>query len=454
LAATVPLHQAAARAADAVRSRPAGTRWFLACDNDADGLCAAAVTASALLRLGHRFTIRPSRDKTEPYYRGLFAESWDGLILLDKGSSHAPLLGELAARHGRTVLVVDHHNVAAAPEGVVVLNPRLEGLDGSRDASGSTTAQALAHALHGEAALAWAPTALAGAVGDWQHMGGWRGWNLDLVRQARASGHLREERVPRLIGVTLAEALAHARPPVPGLRGDPQASAAFVTGLGIDPDLEVEELDAEGRTRLASAVVLRHLAAGLPPPPPQELLTTTDIHVRLGRSLRQVFRVADACGRLGEGATGIAWLMGDAAAAPAAVGAFARYRQAIAEGIHHLRSGELEVRRALQVARIGHPDFTGMVAGLAVTHVLSDLSRPLAVLAPRPDGALQVSTRGTHEQVEAGMDLGAACAHAARAVGSEGGGHPVAAGAVVPAAQEEAFLRSLDDALAAQGFLR
>ncbi|HEX2066570.1 MAG TPA: DHHA1 domain-containing protein [Candidatus Thermoplasmatota archaeon] len=441
--------QAAARAAAVVRSLPRGSHWLLACDNDADGLCAAAVAAQALLRCGHRFTIRASRDKTEAHYRALFAEPWDGLVLLDKGTSHLGLLASLA-RPGRPVLVADHHNlVGAPPEGVTLLNPRAAGLDGSRDASGATTAAALALALCGEAALAWAPVALAGAVGDWQHMDGWRGWNLELLGRCRAAGHARQVSMPPLMGLDLAEALANARPPVPGA-ATPADARRLLQAAGVDPHLEVDELDEEGRTRLVSALVAAHLAEGAAPPPPERLVGPVDFSVRLGRSLRQVFRVVDACGRSGAPATALAFLMGDPAASREAEGLFAAYRAALREGVRDLREQGALRRAAVQVAWTRSPEHTGMVAGLGMAHVV-DPGLPLAVLARRPDGLVQVSTRGTHAQVEAGLDLGAACHAAARAVGSEGGGHPVAAGAVVPEKDVEAFLAALDAALAAGG---
>ncbi|MEA3143830.1 MAG: single-stranded-DNA-specific exonuclease [Thermoplasmata archaeon] len=440
--------QAAARAAAVVRSLPRGAHWLLACDNDADGLCAAAVMAQALLRSGHRFTIRASRDKTEASYRALFEEPWDGLVLLDKGSSHLGVLASLA-QPGRPVLVVDHHNLPAEmPVGVTLLNPRAEGLDGSRDASAATTAAALALALCGEPALAWGPIGLAGAVGDWQHMGGWQGWNLELLERCRAAGHLRAVPMPPLMGLGLAEALANVQPPVPGAE-TPTAARALLGSVGVDPDREVDELDEEGRTRLVSAIVAAHLAAGSAPPPPDRLVVPVDVSAKLGKSLRQVFRVVDACGRGGAAATALAFLMGDPAAAAEAQAMFTAYRAALLEGIHALRAGGATARGGMQVAWTRNPDHTGMVAGIGIAHVVDD-RLPLVVLARRPDGLVQVSTRGTHAQVAAGLDLGAACHAAARAVGSEGGGHPVAAGAVVPEGKVEAFLAALEAALARQ----
>ncbi len=443
----------ARKAAAAILTRPRSTRWLLDSDNDADGLTAAAVLALALLRVGHRFTIRPSRDKTEAHYHALFAEPADGFILLDKGTSHVAQLAADPARKQRPVVVVDHHNVVAHPPAdgeVHILNPRLCGLDGSRDASGATTALALALELAGPAALAWAPIALSGAVGDWQHMGGWQGWNLHAIQEAEKAGHLKRVPMPRFIGVSLAEALSHARPAIPGLEGDPAASAAFLHQHQVDPDAEVEELDAEARTRLVSAVVARHLAYGSRGEGLDRIVGPLEWNVKLDASLRQVFRMTDACGREGNPQAAIAWLMGDASAKTDVTACFQSYRQALASGVRALRDGGVKVHKAVQVAWTERADYTGMVAGIGMTHVVADHERPLAVLAPRPDGKIQASTRGTHEQVAAGLDLGAAVAKAAQAVGSEGGGHPVAAGAVLAKDKVGAFVAALDDALLQQ----
>lgn len=448
--------EAAARAAALVRSRPAGTRWFLACDTDADGLCAAAVTAAALMRAGHRFTVRASREKTAAAYESLFREDCDGYVVLDKGTSHLAQLAAGSRSTGRPVVVVDHHNLvdeAPLPPTVALLNPRASGMDGSRDASAATTAVALAFALHGDAAFAWGAIGLSGAIGDWQHMGGWAGWNAEVLRRSQAAGHVRTVAQPAFIAVDLTEAVARFEPGIPGLHGDRDATAAFLRGLGLDTEAEVEDLAPEQQAALVSACALRHLSAGDDGSAAARLVLPTEHNAKLGTSLRHCFRIVDACGRLGQAGTGIAFLLGDKGARGDAIALFRQYRAALTAGVRRLRDEGTQARRALQVAWTDDPAYTGMVAGIGMTHVLGDRARPVAVLARRPDGQVQVSTRGRDEQVAAGMDLGRACQVAATVAGTEGGGHPIAAGAVVSEAHVERFLAALDDALVHQGFV-
>lgn len=445
---------AAIRAAAVVRSKPAGTRWFLDCDTDADGLCAAAVCANALRSVGHRFTIRASRDKHDAAYRALFDTDADGHILLDKGSSHLLTLVQGAQRTGRPVIVLDHHNLLEpTPPGVTMLNPRDSGLDGSRDASAATTTAAFALALAGDAAKPWIPIGLSGAIGDFQHVPDWKGWNLHLLDEARRAGHVRDVAQPVLIGVTLAQAIAQRRPPIPGLDGDLPACEALLDGLGIDPESEAEDLDHDQRTRLVSALTLRLLAAGAATDEAASLVEPVEHNVRLGTSLRHVFRIVDACGREGQASTGIAYVLGDKTAKAEALAIFSRYKSTLHEGLKELARQGTHVRTSVQSGWTPDPSYTGMVAGLGMVHVVKDRRRPLAILAARPDGQVQVSTRGLERMVERGLDLGKACSTAAQAVGSEGGGHPVAAGAVVAKDRAEAFLDVLDATLAKQGFL-
>jgi RecJ-like exonuclease len=58
--------------------------------------------------------------------------------------------------------------------------------------------------------------------------------------------------------------------------------------------------------------------------------------------------------------------------------------------------------------------------------------------------------RGTRELVARGLDLAAVMREAAKAVGGEGGGHHVAAGATIPPGREDEFLVIVDRMVAEQ----
>jgi len=63
---------------------------------------------------------------------------------------------------------------------------------------------------------------------------------------------------------------------------------------------------------------------------------------------------------------------------------------------------------------------------------------------------VKVSARGTPSLTRQGLDLSAVMTEASRAVGGDGGGHDVAAGATIPRGEEEAFVEYVDDLVGEQ----
>lgn len=448
------LQESARHVAAAVRSRPEGSRWFLHCDTDADGIASAAVIAIALRRLGRRFQVRASRDKSERAFRELAHVEADGIIVLDKGTNHSHVLADVARETKRPVVVIDHHNVPeeGVADGVHILNPRLEGLDGSHDACSATTCVAFALALDARN-HDLAPIGLVGAIGDWQHMGGWKGWNKRLVEIGIEKGHLQERPQPRFIGMDLADAIARFEPAIPDLHGDVEACRAFLASIGLPADGDNESLTQDQETRLLSALTLHGAAKGMAGDDMDRFVHQDLRSTRMDAGLRRMFRIVDACGRENRLGTGLRYLMGDPDAGEEAGKLFETYQSIITSSLEHLRKDGTLPRPTFQWFQVDHPAYTGMVAGLGMTHVVQDTTRPMVVTADRDDGMVQVSTRGLEPQVDAGMDLGHACQTAAHRVKAPGGGHPIAAGAVIEHKDLDRFLDALDEELKAQGFL-
>jgi RecJ-like exonuclease len=86
----------------------------------------------------------------------------------------------------------------------------------------------------------------------------------------------------------------------------------------------------------------------------------------------------------------------------------------------------------------------GIVAGMAVgaSGIRGDV--PILAFAEKSADEVKVSARGSHVLVRQGLDLSTVMREASRAVGGDGGGHDVAAGATIPAGTREAFLAEAD----------
>jgi RecJ-like exonuclease len=85
----------------------------------------------------------------------------------------------------------------------------------------------------------------------------------------------------------------------------------------------------------------------------------------------------------------------------------------------------------------------GIAASMALHAAGANLGLPIIAFALADDG-VKVSSRGTRELLTQGLDLAAVMHEASKAVGGQGGGHKVAAGATIPPGSEEAFLRVVD----------
>jgi single-stranded-DNA-specific exonuclease len=92
----------------------------------------------------------------------------------------------------------------------------------------------------------------------------------------------------------------------------------------------------------------------------------------------------------------------------------------------------------------------GIVAGMAVGANGIDRNVPILAFAEKNDEEVKVSARGTPALTRKGLDLSVVMKTASQAVGGDGGGHNVAAGATVPKGKEEAFVEHADELVGEQ----
>jgi RecJ-like exonuclease len=93
---------------------------------------------------------------------------------------------------------------------------------------------------------------------------------------------------------------------------------------------------------------------------------------------------------------------------------------------------------------------------MAVGSAGIDRGTPIVAFAEKTDGEddevteVKVSSRGTPALTRRGLDLSVVMREASQAVGGDGGGHNVAAGATVPKGTEEEFVALADELVGEQ----
>ena len=448
---------------------------LLASHIDADGLTSAAVASTALARAGiaHEVCFKKQLDDAE--IADLAAREFDTVLFTDFGSGQLDAIAAHEAAGEFEPVIADHHQPADA-ETEYHLNPLLSGIDGASELSGAGAAYVLARALAAADDREYdtdnrdlAALAVVGAVGDMQAVDGELvGANRAIVEEGAAAGFLEEGTDLALYGKQtrplpkLLEYASEVR--IPGITNDQQGAISFLQDLPVELQADgdwrrwVDLSDEEKRT-VASALLQRAITRGVPANKAERLVGTTYTLAREqpGTELRDASEFStllNATARYERADVGLAVCLGDRGDAfDRARRLLSNHRRNLSEGLETVKQQGVEREEYAQWFDAGEEireTIVGIVAGMALGVDGVDPDRPILAFARKNDEETKVSSRGTGRLVGRGLDLSAVMGEASRAVGGDGGGHDVAAGATIPAGEEESFVEKADAIIAKQ----
>ena len=408
---------------------------------DADGVTAASVTVTCLRNAGMDLhtTIMKSLDKAA--VERIAQENNELVIFLDMGSGQIDKI----ERMGVDVIILDHHKPIRESKIVEQVNPHFFKVDGTHDISASGLAFSLAVAVD-EKNWASSPMAIAGIVGDMQHLGGFSDINESIIAGAAERGMIARSNGIRLSGDRLQTMISEsANPYFRGLSGRREAAIEFLKSAGLDPSAVYHDLDDGLRRRLVSLLTLRLLSQGCIRATIEqtvgEVLTVSSGCLR-GLRIDDVAELVNACGRLDHPGIGMALCLGDAAALTEAMKYRADYTSSLLLELRPIEEGAFEAREHIQIIRPHRSSLAGAVCGISMQYLL-DQTKPTIAIS-KVEGSVKVSSRGTQELVSKGLDLAESLKKSAEPLGGVGGGHNVAAGATVPLVREDEFFKNLD----------
>jgi single-stranded-DNA-specific exonuclease len=426
-------------------------RWRIVYHYDADGIASASSLLRAFGRLGYPVQATPLTGVERERMAALAKSTTGPMIVVDTGSSWL----DLFARNPHPVVVLDHHRYPGAPdppalpEHVAFVNPLDWQVDGMVDLCGATLSWLLTVFLD---PVNWdnAPWGMSGAIGDRQHVGGFRGLNATLVDEAiRRSIVVRRPGLP-LFGPSVQDALATSIDPfVRGISGHPEAAAAWLAELHIDPGRRPDALSPEEIARMKRALTERLERSGVLPEFVAMLEVDRWFLPGLGRDAEEVSNLQSAAGRAGVPGVGVAVALGDPSAVERTRALESEWRGGILRGLLRIESGGVHTMSAVRWFESPETTLAGTQAGMAITYLLPP-DRPVLVFSDGAPGPTKVSGRGLLRQVDHGLDLATALRTAAAEVGGEGGGHRVASGATIPPGTRERFLDLVNQAVEGQ----
>ncbi|MBX0287658.1 single-stranded-DNA-specific exonuclease RecJ [Haloarcula salinisoli] len=481
---SVPVPALADRATASADRLRAADRVLLASHIDADGLTSAAIASAALARAGIPVETVFKKQLDADEIASIAARDEETVLFTDFGSGQLDVISEHVAAGDFEAVVADHHQPAdpaeCHPDAVhdtdgyadfdYHCNPLLVGINGASELSGAGAAYVLARALEPDDGdnRDLAALAVVGAVGDMQAVGGELvGANSGIVEEGVAADVLTEGTDLSLYGKQtrpLPKLLEYATEvPIPGISNDQAGATRFLEKLGLDLKRQGEwrtwaDLTDDERQTVASALVQRAVKRGVPAEKIESLVGTTYTLTAepTGTELRDASEFStllNATARYERADVGLAVCLGDRKAPlEQARKLLANHRRNLSQGLDLVKERGITHAEHVQYFDAGdaiRETIVGIVAGMALGTDGVDADKPIIAFADA-DGETKVSARATGPLVGRGVDLSVVMGEAARSVGGDGGGHDIAAGATVPAGEEDAFIAAADDIVADQ----
>ncbi|MHC1624563.1 MAG: DHH family phosphoesterase, partial [Methermicoccaceae archaeon] len=404
--------------------------------NDSDGLSAGAIMCGVLSELGIPFHLTALPKLTLTALKDLTQDMDNDTLLLlcDMGSSlRSNELNEIGVLPDK-VVVLDHHRPVdegdEAEKKFIMVNPHLVGIDGAFELCASAVSYLVSRYMIGERAISYVWIAVAGILGDRQHL---KGMNLAILEEGVNQGILSLHEGVILPERPLKELFENGVEPYLPMAGD-IADKMGVGGITISMLGEREQEFAN----LLALIILKT-------PNPRAIGYLLGKAVRLGTKDDGKKRICpymlatllDACGKLEHPSVGIGVALSDEDCLMEAYELLGAYERDVKVGIKKALEAMVE-KKYMRYSVVPNLKFTGTVASVLTRYSLTP-DKPLLLLSIR-DEESRVSARGNASLVSRGLDLSSVCA-IANELGGMGGGHSVASGATLPRGKEKDFLK-------------
>ena len=405
---------------------------------DADGISAAGILCSALLVAGKRFQVTLYKNLNGKGVEKIRRSGQGCVILSDMGASFIKELEELDS----DIVVLDHHYSEDDSDKVVHVNPHLHGIDGMTSGCAAAVCAMFAIQMN-DTNWPLVQVALAGMIGDRQHINGMSGINAYLVTEAEKRGLVKVSKgslIPR--GRLSHELFISTDPYLVGVSGDLTGVEELLKEANVPDDAEYEQLEEAQKRKLSSLIALRLLEQGVSNQTLEEAARDRYDLRDWEMDAEEFSALLNACGRLDREGQGIAAAMGDEHSLSDAKHLRQEYKEQVLKALKRLQEIGLDHKEHIQYFFNETPGLSGVLCGISMQYFANPTMPNFGLT--KHENMTRVSGRATWDQLDKGVDLSVALREAAESVGGGGGGHRIASGASVPNGREEDFLIALD----------
>lgn len=415
--------------------------------NDSDGLSAAGVMCNAISKHGGKFHVTIVPRLKEKFIQKLKQERYNLFVFCDMGSPYTDLISKFNA----DTVIADHHQVLSDNEknhdNLVHVNPHLFGLSGTHDVSASGVSYLSVREMDN---VDLSGLAMVGAFGDKQCDNGIHSVNRMILDEGIKAGII-EEREDLKIAYKreepLYKSLAYTfSPALKGISGDPDGAKAFLQGHGLSYGIKFEDLSHEERDILKEELIKVN---------PKIFSETYSVPKEAPalRDIEDYSTILDACGKNKKYGAGLSICIGEREPSLNEGIEFAKkYKESLIKATEWIKkegSIQLDHIQYIYTEDKEKKSMMGTIATIGIELEILDPEKPVITMARMHD-IIKISGRTTIPMIEKGVNLGYALSEAAKSFNGAGGGHNIAAGAVVPFKQMDNFTDIVDEIVGTQ----
>lgn len=400
---------------------------------DGDGGSAAIILTSALRRAGIKFHLGFIKSLDGDSFRQRIQEFQDIFtVVVDAGSDQARFIEEF-----ENVCILDHHFFQENSFKGLNINARQFGIDGTRGACGATMAYVMALAMD-EKNSDLIPFLVSGVIADKQDIGGYTGLNQTLMEHYGKD--LKTVRTLNFEGQNLTDGITYSTDPFfLDLSGKPDNVRNLLDNLGISPEKSIFDLTDDEKRTLSEFLSVRLLEQNSGSEAIKYLENDIIRFGELGFTSKEISTLVDGNAKVGMNSVPIIYFLGDRSQKDEMVNNWRIFKTKLIEYTYRAFK---EVYEEPNVRYFYAPEseMAGAISGIMVLYLLKQ-DKPLIGFNVGNNDT-KVSSRGTRRQVQKGLNLSLVMRESAKEVGGSGGGHDIAAGAVIPRGKEKQFVEA------------
>ena len=419
---------------------------------DADGISSATEFLLYLYENEKYSNITFVRNLDKDLIKNVLSEEYDIFVFLDLGSS---LINEIKSfAKNKKVLFIDHHKIRSRikiERNFININPNIFGVDGSKEIANSGITYLFLKNIS-VFIRKYSYLSLIGAIGDMQEgKDGFVGINKDILQELIENNIIEVRkglRIPGIFSRPLHKVLEYSTELyIPGVTGSEEGAIKLLQEAGIPLKrggdwIKYKDLSEEEVKKLITLIILRRIKGNVEDA--ENVLSNLYIIKNedvFFNELSEISYTLNACGRLGKYSIGVGVLLGDERARDMALDFQIKYKKEILDAIKLFKEKSIEIIDKENYTIINYKDklredLVSPIASILFTSELKD-KKLVLVAAKKEDEKLKISIRCKN------FDISKIVEEASEKVGGVGGGHDVAAGAVIPENKLKEFIRNL-----------